>query len=176
MNTITMPGFTADQSVYKPQRSYRLSERSIGRTASQSGLVQPMQHATPLSGGDVSSTCFGCFPNPSSQTGCSQVCLSFFPFGISLRNCSGCQGNICGGIAGIPCPGPNQYCDFGTGKCNVADAQGTCKTRPQNCFMVVDPVCGCDGNTYTNSCYAAQAGVSIDYKGKCGGIHVLGQT
>ncbi len=35
------------------------------------------------------------------------------------------------------------------------------------CAMYVDPVCGCDGNTYSNSCVAASFGVNVWYKGQC---------
>lgn len=171
MNPINMPGFTADQSVYKTTGHYRLSGGNVGGTASLPGLVQPMQLQTPGTGGafPLPVRCFDCFPNPSSATGCSQLCINFFPFKIFLRNCSACEGNVCGGIAGIPCPGANQYCDFGTGNCRVADVQGTCKTKPTICTFIFKPVCGCDGKTYGNACQAAGAGVSIDHEGRCDG-------
>lgn len=37
------------------------------------------------------------------------------------------------------------------------------------CFAVWEPVCGCDGNTYSNGCYATEAGVSSFTQGTCGG-------
>jgi hypothetical protein len=66
----------------------------------------------------------------------------------------------CGGFAGFVCD-PDQWCDYGpSGHCGFADQMGTCRPRPDACPQVVDPVCGCDGNIYSNSCHAAIAGVT----------------
>lgn len=56
------------------------------------------------------------------------------------------------------------YCERGNGVCAGA---GTCTARPQNCFQLVSPVCGCNHMTYINSCYAHAAGETIAYTSTC---------
>ncbi|MGE0790805.1 MAG: Kazal-type serine protease inhibitor domain-containing protein [Sandaracinaceae bacterium] len=74
----------------------------------------------------------------------------------------------CGVRGTAPCAA-GQFCNFRDGTdCGRADRPGTCEPQPSVCITLYDPVCGCDGNTYSNSCAAHAAGVSVDYDGACG--------
>ena len=57
-----------------------------------------------------------------------------------------------------------QYCQKTSGNCGGA---GHCVAKPTICFFLFDPVCGCDGMTYGNSCFAAMAGTSVSHAGPC---------
>lgn len=78
-------------------------------------------------------------------------------------------GGTCGGLGNVQCSAATDFCKRPTGQCDVADAQGTCTRRAQACTQDVDPVCGCDGRTYSNACQADMAGVSIQAEGECRG-------
>lgn len=54
--------------------------------------------------------------------------------------------------------GPSEFCKTPTGSC---DASGECAIKPDNCLDVYEPVCGCDGESYSNACYAEREGMSI---------------
>lgn len=73
----------------------------------------------------------------------------------------------CGGRLGNTCAA-NQFCSFSaSAMCGYADATGTCQTRPEVCTALYQPVCGCDGVTYSNACHANGAGTSVLHSGPC---------
>ena len=63
---------------------------------------------------------------------------------------------------------PEEYCAKEDGDC---EGTGICEARPVDCPDIYDPVCGCDGATYDNRCYAAMDGVSVDFPGACVYLH-----
>lgn len=73
----------------------------------------------------------------------------------------------CGGFVGTPCP-DGQYCDITVDDaCHGYDLPGVCKPVPELCYELYQPVCGCDGKTYSNDCWRVMARVQRDHQGEC---------
>ncbi len=58
----------------------------------------------------------------------------------------------------------NEFCEFES--CATLGS-GVCKVKPDICLQLLDPVCGCDNNTYPNDCARELAGVSKKHDGEC---------
>ena len=55
--------------------------------------------------------------------------------------------------------------------CEKDDDLSSCKTQLNAtdvaCIEIYKPVCGCDGMTYSNTCYATASGVLTWVEGEC---------
>jgi len=77
------------------------------------------------------------------------------------------QQKTCGGFAGLTC-GEGEFCYYeADASCGFADQTGVCKVKPDFCMELYAPVCGCNGQTYSNECFANSAGTSAASQGEC---------
>jgi hypothetical protein len=100
----------------------------------------------------------------STSCGTTMVTNEFF---LRVTHSTDTLGQACGGRGQQLCA-TGQFCSWEPSAiCGAADAPGHCATRPDVCLEIYSPVCSCDGHTYSNSCFAAAAGVSVASTGAC---------
>jgi hypothetical protein len=86
--------------------------------------------------------------------------------GANIAHDGRCSDGVCGGIAGVPCP-DGELCELPAGECDTTDLQGECIPLPHECPTVYQPVCGCDGATYSNDCERQRAKAQKAHDGPC---------
>ncbi len=118
-------------------------------------------------------TCL-CHIPPGNPDNAHTICVgspavpAHLAHGDTLGACAAdtsCEAVTCGGTTGVTCL-PDQFCMRPEGTC-AADAEGECTEIPLSCPTLSTPVCGCDGITYFNACFAQTSGVSVSHTGAC---------
>lgn len=103
---------------------------------------------------------------------CDEACTDFGDCCSNAGEVCGVElpppaGGACGGLLGLQCA-DDEFCAYTPEQmCGAADHLGECLTTPEACIFLFDPVCGCDGETYSNACFAAMAGTSVVHTGEC---------
>ncbi len=136
--------------------------------------TQFCKHPDGACGAEVEGVCTErpptCAPIDSPVCACGEI---GFPnacyanaVGRNIENNGTCgEPSTCGGTAGNTCE-EGEFCKRPEGECSDDD-EGVCTANPPSCPTNFDPVCGCNGTTYSNACLADAAGVTVSAEGEC---------
>lgn len=151
MLTAKVSAFTGAELAHKCLESSDNMQRIVYRDACQTMATDSGYRVgifRPCDQGDV---------NCGQESVCVQpqvnyVCIGYAPNEGDCTKNSDCS-------AGFYCMKAMGYCG-GRGVCEEIPGDGGCPA-------IYDPVCGCDGITYSNSCEADHAGINIQSAGVC---------
>ena len=96
----------------------------------------------------------------------TRIASSLFATAVVVLLAAACGDGVVVPDCGDEVCGAGQCCLESCGGVDSADA---CIDTPDACPAIYGPVCGCDGNTYGNSCEAHAACAAVAYDGPCGG-------
>ncbi len=92
------------------------------------------------------------------------ACISLI-LGIATAEAAG-KGARCSGGLKSRCDA-GLWCEPKPGRCAANHPRGRCVEVPAVCTMVYQPVCGCNGKTYSNDCARRSARVAKKHNGAC---------
>lgn len=93
------------------------------------------------------------------------LALEFYGDGVCDWFCQEADPD-CVCTAGLGCDA-GLVCDYEPPSCGEGGDAGFCRLQPDLCELIYQPVCGCDGQTYSNECVALANGVDAAAPGPC---------